>query len=74
MKKPNIHVVHKGESWAVEEEGAADYATTFGTREQAIAVGRQFAKDNEVELIVHRMDGSIGERDSYGNDPRDVPG
>jgi hypothetical protein len=28
----------------------------------------------KVEHIVRRMDGMIGERNSYGNDPRDIPG
>lgn len=74
MKKPFVHVVHKGGSWAVEEEGASDKAEQFPNREEAINAGKQLAKQNEVELIIHREDGSIGERNSYGNDPRDVPG
>lgn len=74
MKNQNIHVVHKGNSWAMEEEGAAENATVFDTRALAVESGREMAKQNQVELIVHRMDGTIDERDSYGNDPRDIPG
>lgn len=74
MKKANVHVVFKKEQWAVEEEGASDNATNYGSRDEAIEEGTKLAKQNEVELLIHREDGSIGERNSYGNDPRDVPG
>jgi Uncharacterized protein conserved in bacteria (DUF2188) len=74
MKKPNIHVVHKSGQWAVEAEGASDDATKFSTKEDAVAAGKEMARKGAVELLVHREDGSIGERDSYGHDPRNVPG
>jgi hypothetical protein len=74
MKKPFIHVVHKQGAWAIEEEGAEDIMQSFENKEEAMNAGRKIAKQNQVELIVHRQDGSIGERDSYGNDPRDIPG
>lgn len=74
MKKPFIHVVHKDGAWAIEEEGAEDILEKFETKEDATNAGMKIAKQNQVELIVHRLDGSIGERNSYGNDPRDIPG
>ncbi len=74
MKKPFIHVVNRNGSWGVEEEGRTDDFREFRNKEEAVEAGRNLAKQNQVELIVHRQDGSIGERDSYGNDPRDVPG
>ena len=74
MSKAFVHVVHKQGNWAVEEAGAAENARPFSTREEAIAEGKRIARQNKVELIVHREDGSIGERDSYGNDPRDIEG
>jgi hypothetical protein len=70
----NIHVVHKSDSWAVEEEGKVDESMPFDTQEGAIEVAREMARRNKVELIVHAKDGTIRLRDSYGNDPRDVPG
>lgn len=73
MQSKNIHVVHKHGKWMVEEEGSKS-AAEFATREEAVQVGKQNAKNNCVELLIHREDGTIGERDSYGNDPRDIPG
>jgi Uncharacterized protein conserved in bacteria (DUF2188) len=32
------------------------------------------AEDQNGELVVHAQDGSIREKDSHGNDPRDIPG
>ncbi|HEY9791948.1 MAG TPA: DUF2188 domain-containing protein [Candidatus Obscuribacterales bacterium] len=74
MSKANVHVVNKGGTWQVETEGNPTAGQGFATREEAIAAGKEKAKQNQVELLVHREDGTIGERDSYGNDPRDVPG
>lgn len=74
MPNQNVHVVQKGGQWAVEEEGKTDQPMFFRTKEEAVDCGRQLAREKQVELLVHRADGAITERDSYGNDPRDVPG
>jgi hypothetical protein len=73
-KNPFIHVVHKDNSWVVEEEGRKEAMSAHNTKEEAINAGRNVAKQNMVELIIHNMDGRISERNSYGNDPRNVPG
>ena len=36
--------------------------------------GRAQARTDKVEFELHGADGRIREKDSYGNDPRDVPG
>jgi len=41
-------------------------------RDEAIGRGRSLAIEWKVEHIVRRMDGTIEERNSYGDDPRDV--
>lgn len=74
MRNQNVHVVQKDGQWAVEEEGKSDKPMFFPTKEEAVESGRQLAEEKQVELLVHRADGAITERDSYGNDPRDVPG
>ena len=38
------------------------------------AVGRKMAKDRGVEHTVRKTDGTIGEKNSYGNDPRKSKG
>ncbi|WP_157100851.1 DUF2188 domain-containing protein, partial [Rhodococcus gordoniae] len=39
-----------------------------------VAAGRDEARRRKVEHLVHNLDGSIGERNTYGHDPRDIPG
>lgn len=73
MSKPNVHVVHKKGNWGVEQEGSDDFQS-YSTRDEAVSEGKRLAKQNHVELLVHREDGTIGERDSYGHDPRNIPG
>ena len=41
----------------------------FDTKADAQAAGRATAKREGTEHVVHKRDGRIGERNSYGNDP-----
>jgi len=59
--------------WAIESEGSAG-RQLFGAKDEAIAAGTQKAKQAKVELLIHGRDGQIRERNSYGNDSRDIPG
>jgi hypothetical protein len=36
--------------------------------------GRERARDARVEHIIRNLDGTIGERNTYGHDPRNTPG
>ena len=38
-------------------------------KEDAVVAGREAAHRLKVEHTIHRSDGSIGEKSSYGNDP-----
>ena len=44
------------------------------TKEVAEEVGRVIARKLGVEHTIHREDGVITEKNSYGNDPREIPG
>lgn len=70
---PNIHVVPADNGWTVEHAGGGD-GTTFPTQEEAVSVGTEQAKREKVELLIHGRDGQIRERNSFGNDPRDIKG
>jgi hypothetical protein len=39
------------------------------TKDYAVEVGREIARRLRVEHTTHLSDGSIGEKNSYGNDP-----
>lgn len=69
----NIHVVPAGDGWAVEAAGGGQ-RTTHPTQEEAIKAGTTRAQRDKVELLIHGRDGQIRERNSFGNDPRNVPG
>mgnify|MGYP001606876946 CR=1 FL=1 len=67
----NIHITPRkdDQSWAVKKEGAPFDLGRFPTQQQAIDLGRQMAMIERVELVIHRRDGRIRDKDSYGPDP-----
>ncbi|RUT72935.1 DUF2188 domain-containing protein [Ancylomarina longa] len=70
----NIHVVSHEKGWAVRTEGKKSAAKCTRTQAEAIKVGRQMAKNNQSELVVHGEDGKIRQKNSYGNDPHPPKG
>jgi Uncharacterized protein conserved in bacteria (DUF2188) len=68
----DVHVVPAGDQWEVEIGG--NIRSTYDTQAEAIKQGRHLAEDQNSELVIHGQDGSIREKDSHGNDPRDIPG
>jgi hypothetical protein len=38
-------------------------------KEPAVERGAEQAKQRETEHVIHKKDGKIGEKNSYGNDP-----
>jgi uncharacterized protein YdaT len=69
MAKRNQHVVPHPEGWAVKPEGGKRPSSLHDTQQEAIDRAREVARNQESELFIHRPDGRIRERDSYGNDP-----
>ena len=67
--KPPVHTVPHGVGWANIREDASKVSRVFDTKVAAEAAGRTTAKREAVEHLIHKKDGSIGERNSYGNDP-----
>ena len=70
----NQHVVPYGDQWAVRREGSDRVTSIHPTQADAIDKGRQIAINQHGELFVHRPDGTIRDRNSYGNDPARRPG
>jgi len=63
------HVVPRPNGrWAVRNSGAAKATKVFETQAAAVAFGRDAARRDGVEFYLHRKDGTIGSRDSYGKD------
>lgn len=65
----NQHVVPCNDKWAVKGEGNCKATKVTSTQKEAINVGKGIAKNNHSELVIHRPDGTIREKNSYGSDP-----
>ena len=69
MSRKNQYVVRNGERWAVRGEGNSRLTQTFETQNEAIAFGRDIARNQEAELRIQGRDAKFREAWSYGNDP-----
>jgi len=68
MSKKNQHVVPKGTEWAVKGEGNNKATAIVDTQAKAIEIAREIAINQKSEVVIHRPDGTIRDKDSYGND------
>lgn len=69
MSKKNQHVVPHGKDWAVKGAGNEKATKVVPTQTEAIEVAREIAKNQKSEVVIHRPNGVIRDKDSYGNDP-----
>lgn len=69
MAGNNVHTVRHEDGWANRREGSERVSSVHPTQEQAIERGREIAERGGVEHLIHRRNGQIRERNSYGNDP-----
>lgn len=70
MSRNTQHVVpNPNGGWSVKKGGASKATRTFDTQEKAISFARELSKNQGSELYVHKRDGTIRSKDSYGNDP-----
>jgi hypothetical protein len=65
----NQHVVPTDDGWGVRGEGNERLTTRHDTQAEAIDAAREIAQNQRSELLIHRRDGTIRDRDSFGNDP-----
>jgi len=69
MTSKNQHVVPHQDGWAVKGEGNQRAASVHDTQQQAYDAARQIARNQQSELVIHRPDGRIRDKNSYGHDP-----
>lgn len=74
MAKKPVHTVPHGDGWANRREGASRVSQTYDRKADAQAAGRETARREHTEHIIHNRDGKIGSRNSYGNDPHPPKG
>lgn len=73
MARGWVHTVHKDGTWINEIEGEGEFSQ-HRTKEEAVAAGREAARGRRTEHVIHNLDGTISERNSYGSDPYPPPG
>lgn len=73
-KGKNQHVVKHPDGWAVKGAGNSKATKVTKTQKDAADVARNIAKNQQSELLIHGRNGQIREKDSHGNDPRNIKG
>lgn len=67
--KRDVHVVPRGDRWAVIREGGDRASSLHPTQTAAVDAARTTAKREGIEVVTHRPNGQIRDSDSYGRDP-----
>src|SRR5262245_22154664 len=68
MPSQRIHIVPHEQGWALKREGQDKIQSTYATQKEAIDAGRDLARDDEVDLVVHRQDGTFRSVLTYTDD------
>ena len=70
MSRKNQHVVPtRNGKWGVRGAGNERLTYITDTQSEAIELGKEIAKNQGSELLIHGRNGQIRSKDSYGNDP-----
>ncbi len=66
----NQHVTpHPDGGWQVKGAGNSKATVKTDTQADAIERARNIARNQESEVVIHRPNGQIRDKNSYGNDP-----
>ncbi len=70
MAGKNQHVVPTRDGkWGVRGEGNSKLTRKTPTQSGAITIATNIAENQGSEVIIHRRDGKIRDKESHGNDP-----
>lgn len=69
-KKSTHHVVPDlNGGWSVKKEGSSRASKRFDKQQDAITYARNKSRDQGAGFVIHRLDGTIRSKESYGHDP-----
>ena len=68
MGKNQYVTPHPGGGWQVKGAGNAKATARTTTQRKAIEIARAISRNQGSELIIHRPNGQIREKDSHGKD------
>jgi Uncharacterized protein conserved in bacteria (DUF2188) len=69
MVRKTNHVIPSSDGWAVLKSGAERASKKFDTKDSAVEYAIQLSKNEKTELYIHKKNGMIENKNSYGNDP-----
>ena len=70
----NQHVVPHQDGWAVKGAGNQKATAVVNTQKEAAALAKGIAINQQSEVVIHRPNGKIRDKNSYGNDPHPPKG
>lgn len=70
----NQHVTPHENGWQVKGAGNSKATKVVSTQKEAIGIAREIAINQKSEVVIHGENGQIRDKNSYGNDPKDVKG
>jgi hypothetical protein len=68
MKSQHV-IPAMGGGWSVKKGGAVRATKHFPTKDAAESWARAQSIKQRVDLFIHRRDGTVAEKNSYGNGP-----
>lgn len=75
MVQGDVETYYEDGSWKNKREGTGRaFGAGYATKDEAIAAGREAAGKDSAEHVIRNQDGKISEKNSHGNDPRNIPG
>jgi len=70
-----IRVSPFGDNWRrVKNPLNSKASAVCDTKAEAVAIATEIAQNQWLELFVQNLNGQIGYKNSFGNDPRTIPG
>lgn len=69
-KKGTVETYYEDGQWKNKVGGNSRASNTADTKAEAQDVGRDMARSRDAEHVIKTKEGKIGEKNSYGNDPR----
>lgn len=65
----NQHITpHPDGGWQVKGAGSSRATVRTSTQREAINIGRAISRNQGTELVIHRPNGQIRDKDSHGKD------
>ena len=74
MAKSHHVVPNSKGGWDVKVSGGEKAIKHFDTKQPAVTAAREISKNQKTELVIHNADGKIAQKDSHGNDPKNIKG